>query len=60
MKISHPERGGNGVSPGVVNEWLPRASVELREASPARHTRRVLACPGFTQAVATNHHSGGI
>src|SRR6266403_6058525 len=43
MKISHPEHGGNGVSPRVVNQWLPGRppmhGVEEIEASPAIRRR---------------------
>jgi hypothetical protein len=30
VKISQPERGGNGVSLSVVNQWLRAIPVELR------------------------------
>jgi hypothetical protein len=30
MKISQSEHGGNGVSARVVNQWLPRATGDLR------------------------------
>jgi hypothetical protein len=43
MKISHPDHGGNGVSLGVVNQWLPGrpadARVEENKAPPAIRRR---------------------
>jgi hypothetical protein len=57
MKISHPERGGNGVSARVVNQSLPGESVEIRAQNA--HLS-YFACPGFRQPVAANHHSGAI
>jgi len=36
MKISHLKRGGNGVRPRVVNEWLPLLSVEPRMSTRER------------------------
>jgi hypothetical protein len=54
MKISHPERGGNGVSARVVNQSLPGESVEIRAQNA--HLS-YFACPGFRQPVAANHHS---
>jgi hypothetical protein len=50
MKIPHPERGGNGESRRVVNQWLPWLSVNLR----------VAGLPDPKRCVALNHQSGSI
>jgi hypothetical protein len=55
VKIPHPEHGGNGENPGVVNQWLLRP-VRFHMATSAASTRFPL--PGET--VVPKHHSGRI
>jgi hypothetical protein len=47
MKISQPERGGNGESVRVVNQWLRWQPVDLRGVC-------------INKTVAPNHQSGPI
>jgi hypothetical protein len=50
MNIPQPERGGNGESMGVVNDWLLWRTVPLRGSSRT---------PGLA-TVAPNHQLGPI
>jgi hypothetical protein len=64
MKISQPERGGNGVRTAVVNQRFPSGFVEY-PVNPSAFLREIahksdgfiLPCPAFRQSVAANHHS---
>jgi hypothetical protein len=55
MKISHPERGGNGESLAVVNQWL-------RGGRPSYGNTgfQDVSLPSLDRTVAPNHQSGSI
>jgi len=60
MKISHPERGGNGVRPRVVNQSLQANPLKYGGCGRQNQSASHLPCPGFRQSVAANHHCSAI